>query len=205
VAIHFDGSYWALDHDLAIESPPARGGLTPTVFVIGYIAVSIVLILLFRRRGMVLILLSIGFLLFFADLARRDEAIQSRYTATQCTVLDSMARFTASQSATTRRGSSGTWTPLFALRYATPTGEMVSVGYASPSRLRIGSPKSTEAALASLPRGATAPCWYDPDDPRQVLLVRDFGGAYAFALIPLAALILGIRLLRRRAGCQPAA
>jgi hypothetical protein len=77
-----------------------------------------------------------------------------------------MARYSASQAAASSRRARQTSTPLFALRYQTTAGETVSV--AAPSA-------ETPAAL---PRGATAPCRYDPDDPRQVVLGRAPGQTY---------------------------
>ncbi|HEV7766029.1 MAG TPA: DUF3592 domain-containing protein [Thermoanaerobaculia bacterium] len=203
-AIHYDGSYRGIDHDLQITTPPSTSKAGPIVF--GYLAAAGILYLVFRRRAsplrntaIALILLSIGFLIFFIDRGRRDARVQARYAETQCTVLDSMARYAESQNAssTGSRRSSGTWTPIFALSYPTHEGETVSIGYASASRLQFGGSKPTEAALASLPRGGVAPCWYDPEDPKQIVLVRGIGGAYAFAAIPLMTLILGLTLLRR--------
>lgn len=201
-AIHYDGAYWAVDHDLQIDSPPTGSGITKAGKVVfGYLGFMAFALLLARgkpamtKTGLWLILLSTGFLLFFVDLAMRDSRMRSRFVQTQCTILDSMARYHESQSATTTgsRKRTGTWTPLFAVRY----GENVSICYASESRLQFGSPKPAEAALASLPRGETAPCWYDPDAPKRVVLTRSFGGAYGFALIPLGMLALGMGLLRK--------
>ncbi|HEU4889447.1 MAG TPA: DUF3592 domain-containing protein [Thermoanaerobaculia bacterium] len=216
-AIHYDGSYWAVDHDLEIDTPPATGGMklgairisTAGLVVFGYIGLALVLsfvikLVMLRKPGTLnaglwLIFLSIGFLLMFAHMAWRDSRMKSRFVQTNCTVVDSMARYQESQSASTTRSRNhgGTWSPLFAVRYPTPAGNVVSIGYASESRLQIGSPKPTEKALASLPRGAEAPCWYDPEEPKKVVLTRSFGGAYGFAVIPLLTLVLGIALLRR--------
>jgi len=211
-AIHYDGSYHALDHQLVIDSPPSTGGLllgsvrmtNEGLIVFGVLALGAVMYLGLRRRGrpgfntaLAVIIVSAGFLLFFVDLGRRDARAQTRFRATQCTVLDSMARYVESRSAGSRK-SVKTWSPLFALRYRTTAGETVSVGYATASALQFGSGNPTADALASLPRGATAPCWYDPDDPKQVVLIRQPGGAYWFALIPLATLVVGIVFLRTR-------
>lgn len=202
-AIHYDGSYWAVDHDLQIDTPPATGGMKlGGLVVFGYIGLTLVVLLAARgklRAGLLLIFLSTGFLLIFAHMAWRDSRMRSRFVQTDCTVVDSMARYQESQSASTTRsrGSNGTWSPLFAVRYPTPAGNVVSVGYASESRVRIGS-GPTVAALASLPRGAQAPCWYDPEEPKRVVLTKSFGGAYGFAVIPLATLVFGVVLVGRR-------
>ena len=44
--------------------------------------------------------------------------------------------------------------------------------------------------------GAQVPCWYDPADPRDVVVHRGFGGAYSLALLPLPVFWLGLVLLR---------
>lgn len=188
-AIHYDGQYHAIDHDLVIDTPP-RSSRTTELIVFGYLGAALLIFLMFRRGAVVLVLISTGFLLFFVDLARRDARIASRYAETQCTVVDSMVRFAESQTASTTAPSrrTGTWTPFFAVRYATTAGENVSVAVPPPSHLRFGKARS-----ASLARGATAPCWYDPEDPKQLVLARDAGGAYWFALIPLTTLLIGLR------------
>lgn len=184
-ALHYDGAFRALDHDLEIDPPPSTNDAT--LIVLAFLGISAVSLFLVRRGAMWMIVISGGFLLFFVDLARRDLRVSSDYAPAQCVVLDSMARYQASQAARSRKPA-GTWSPLFALRYATTNGELVSVSFASESRFQL------------LPRGATAPCWYDPEEPKKVVLTRDLGGAYAFALIPLATLALGIAMLRRNAG-----
>jgi uncharacterized repeat protein (TIGR01451 family) len=218
-AIHYDGSYWAVDHDLEIDTPPATDGMklgsglritNAGLAVFGYIGlaivVSIVIVMTTRRKsgsltaGLWLIFLSLGFLLIFAHVAWRDSRMKSRFVETRCTIVDSMARYQESQTAGTtgNRKRTGTWSPFFAVRYPTPAGETVSIGYASESQVRVGTNRTpTEAALAALPRGGSAPCWYDPEEPKRVVLTRALGGAYGFAVIPLGTLVLGVWLLRR--------
>lgn len=211
-AIHYDGAYHALDHQLVIDTPPSAGHLlfggvriTHAGIVVGcMLALGATLYLALRRRGragfntgLAVIILSTGFIVFFLDLAHRDSRAQARFQQTQCMVLDSMARYVESQSAIARK-SVETWSPLFALRYHTNRGDVVSVGYATASVLQFGRRNPTADALASLPRGATVPCWFDPDDPKQIVLIRHPGGAYWFALIPLVTLIVGIVFLRTR-------
>lgn len=202
------GEYWGLDHDLQIDSPPMQAGLTTAgKLVFGYIAFALAasaLILMSARRrtvalvsGVMGVFISIGFLLFFADIARRDHRMKSVYRETQCTIVDSLAKFTANTD-TTSRQRGGTWAPAFAVRYGIPGGETVSVSRRSDSALSFGSPKPTEAALAGLPRGGKAPCWYDPEAPQDVVLDRSVGGAYGFAVLPLL-LLAGAGFLLRAA------
>ncbi|MFP5246722.1 MAG: DUF3592 domain-containing protein, partial [Thermoanaerobaculia bacterium] len=84
-----------------------------------------------------------------------------------------------------------------ALRYATAQGETVSIASAAASALQFGSPTPAQTALENLPRGESAPCWFDPDDPKQVVLDRSPGAGYLFALIPFATLIAAVAMLKR--------
>lgn len=201
-AIHYDGNYWAVEHALEVDSPPPSGGivvgrfrvLTAGVYVFGYLAIAAVILIgtvAIRRRalaGMTLIVVSVGFLLIFAAVAKSDARMRSEFRESRCEVLDSFARYTESRSKSSKRN--GTWNPQFALRYTTPAGETVSVGAVPASALQ-------KNELPSMGRGAQAPCWYDPADPKKVVLDRNPGGAYLFAAIPLLTLALGIFLARR--------
>jgi len=120
--------------------------------------------------------------------ARSDARMRQEFRESRCEILDSFARYTARPS--TRGKRSGTWNPVIALRYTTSAGETVSVGSAPASALQ-------KNELPSLVRGQSAPCWYDPADPKKVVLDRNPGGAYLFAAIPLVTLALGIFLVRR--------
>lgn len=215
--IHYDGRYWALEHALDVDSPVSQAGMQfgrYNVTPVGMVALPflfVVLALVFlsffgvykkTAGGVMLLVISTGMLLMFGMTARNDIRMKNDYRETRCTVTDSLARFSESADSSrpgTRSRSSGTWSPLFALKYPTPQGELVSIGYASESRLQFGSPKPTQLALMQMPRGATAPCWYDPADPKRVVLDRSIGGAYGFALIPLVALALGGWLVFGRA------
>jgi hypothetical protein len=44
---------------------------------------------------------------------------------------------------------------------------------------------------------ATVPCWYDPANPTDVVVIPGFGGAYLFLLAPLALLFYGVMAIRR--------
>jgi hypothetical protein len=185
-----------------------QSGLTTAGKIIfAYIGVAVIvsmLILLSARKpslalvsGLAGIFISIGFLLIFADVARRDLRMTQQYRESQCTIVDSLARYTANADKSSRKRS-GTWSPTFAVRYPTPAGETFSIARQADSALSFGGSKRTVDALAALPRGGKAPCWYDPDEPQQVVLDRSAGGAYAFALIPLLTLGYATFLLRRR-------
>ncbi len=202
---NYGGRYENAFHDMEIESPPTKGGLTNAgVVVLAYLAFAAVAMFVIKTMtrgrfvfsGWLLIFICIGFLLFFVDLARDDARMKRTFVESRCTVLDSLARFHESPS--TKSGDrGGSFEPVFAVRYPTNAGEQVSIGYASASALQFGSPKPAQLALARLPRGGQTPCWYDPEDPTQVVLTRDIGGAYGFAVIPLIGIAYAVFLIRR--------
>lgn len=101
----------------------------------------------------------------------RDSRMRTELVETQCTVVDSMARYMEA------RQTGGVGKPIFAVRY----GDTVSIG----------------DGREPLSRGSKAKCRYDPEEPRKVVLTRAPDGGYVFGLIPLAALAFGIALLRR--------
>ncbi|HEX2832823.1 MAG TPA: hypothetical protein VHW00_07395 [Thermoanaerobaculia bacterium] len=162
----FDGAYANAFHDLQIESPPMREGITSAgIVVIGYIAFLLMAVVLIRMRvrnpmalrGWILLFIAAGFVLFFVAEARHDLRIRREFAATQCTVLDS-----------------------------SPQGVAV----------RYGDRVSATNAFATA-RGERRECWFDPGDPREVVLARDAGGKYLFAILPFLAIALAIFLIRR--------
>lgn len=183
-AIHYDGAYWAVDRDLEIDTPPTGGGITEAgQVVLGYVAVAAMIMLAVRRQSRMrrtavwLIVLSTGFLLIFGHMAWRDSRMRTEFVETQCTVVDSMARYMEA------RQTGGAGKPIFAVRY----GDMVSIGY----------------GREPLSRGAKAKCWYDPEEPTKVVLSRALDGGYVFALIPFGTLAFGIALMRRESRPSP--
>ena len=50
--------------------------------------------------------------------------------------------------------------------------------------------------------GSTHACWYDPQDPETVVLVRGPGGAYFFALLPIPVLLIGLGGLTGARRCK---
>jgi hypothetical protein len=146
--------------------------------------------------------LCLGFLLYFGWLASEDRRMKTEWKETQCTVLDSLATYSESSSSSgspssATRKRTGTWKPMFAVKYATSAGLTYSAGYRSPSMLSVGGGASaTDDALRSATTGSVRPCWYDPRDVKSVVLNREAGGAYVFALIPLLVLFLGLGMVR---------
>lgn len=50
---------------------------------------------------------------------------------------------------------------------------------------------------ARWPIGSAVPCWYDPANPTDVVVIPGFGGAYFFLLAPLALLFYGVMAIRK--------
>jgi hypothetical protein len=87
---------------------------------------------------------------------------------------------------------------LLALKYTAGDREIISTGYETGTRLSIGTGESAAAEYAQWTLGAAVPCWFNPSDPRDAIVIRGFGGAYFFALIPLPVFVFGVLGLRRR-------
>jgi Domain of unknown function DUF11 len=209
VPIRYDGSEWNLHHSLEVDTRPATGGVAVGGYrvtgcgltVLGFAALFAV-VLLFARRGahaaaMLWIMLSLGFLAIFVWIGFEDARILRGYRETRCTVLDALAQYEESTSRPTstaqRQQRTGDWKPAFAVRH----GDVVTVTGESPSTLRVGGgSKATRAALEKLTVGSVAPCFVDPADPKRVVLTREIGGAYFFALVPLIGLLIGIAILK---------
>lgn len=205
---------------LAVGSNPATGGVAIgggvraapaalTVFAL-VLLYPLLFALLPRRRdkhGIVaMLVISIGFLSIFAAMAWRDWQTLTAWQQSTCTVLDSRLRAETEQSRIPtgnpmRRREITTYQPLLALRYATGGEEIISTGYDTGSRLSIGGAARAAREYTQWQIGTAIPCWYDPTHPADVVVVRGFGGAYVFALLPLGLLVLALRSIlgaRRR-------
>ena len=146
------------------------------------------------RAGLVL-MLAVGFLLIFVDLARRDVRLLNEYREAACEVLDTTAP--AQVERTRGGGTMASFTPLVAVRFTDGGVERVGAGFDGPSRLRIGGGRDLlDEMQASFRVGANVPCWYDPHDPARIVVKRGPGGAYAFAVLPLGLLVAALAMLR---------
>lgn len=149
------------------------------------------------------IMVAIGFWMVFAAMAWRDFRVLSSWSETQATIVGRRV-ISESVSSSQRRssgsgtssGSSEVYSPEFALRYTVAGKPMYSTGYDTGSSLRFGGRARREREMKEWTVGAQVPCWYDPEDPRDVVVRRGFGGAYLFALLPLPVFWLGVVLLR---------
>jgi hypothetical protein len=132
--------------------------------------------------GVIAILVALGFWTLFGSMAWRDWRSLA-WPEAACTVLD-------------RRPSD----KLLALRYQAGGVETISTGFDTGSRLQVGGGAYARQELERWAVGATVPCWFDSADPKDVVVVPGFGGAYLFALLPLPVFLFGVWLLRSRGG-----
>lgn len=157
-----------------------------------------------RSHGIVFpIVLAVAFWTMFAALAWRDWSTLSSWREASCTVHDTrMREATASSSIapgrSPPRSPNRQLKPLLALGYTAGDAAVISTGYETGSRVMIGRGRALVEEYAGWSIGSTVPCWFDPRNPRDVVVIRGFGGAYFFALIPVPVFALGVLGLRRR-------
>lgn len=134
-----------------------------------------------------------GFLLLFGALARHDLRLLREYREAACVVTDTGQHTRASGKG---RHATTFAEPFVALRFEVGGRLAHGTGFDSGSHLRRGA-NWPPRELQSFEPGAEVPCWYDPEDPAQAIVVRGPGGAYLFALLPLGLLALVARPLGR--------
>jgi hypothetical protein len=134
----------------------------------------------------VAVCVSAGFLLFFVSLARTDLRSYTDYREASCQVFDSTIRTIQSSG----RNKSTTYAPEFAVRYSVLGMETYSTAAPPAGAVSIGRIGRSQRQLERFAVGTVQPCWYDPADAKMVLLTRGPGGAYLFALLPLAGLLV---------------
>ena len=74
--------------------------------------------------------------------------------------------------------------------------ETYSSGYDTGSRIGVGGQGGRTEELSRWAVGGTTPCWYDPADPLDVVVLNGFGGAYLFALLPIPVFLIGAARIR---------
>lgn len=131
-----------------------------------------------------------GFLVYFASLAYEDWRAYSDYRETRCTVIGS--EMDSFESRTRSGDQEPSYKPVFAMRYLVGDVETFSTGYTTASALNFNSRGGAGSVFERFATGTTHVCWYDPDDPKTVVLVRGPGGAYVFALLPIPVLLIGL-------------
>ena len=192
----------------------AFGGVRFSPIAIGLVltmALYPVLWLLFGRRAghgpVLLIVIAVGFGMIFVEMARRDRQSLTTWREASCLIRDSFLEPSQSTStgtdATGRRRTTTTTTyqTLLLLEYDADGKPMISTGFDTGSRLSIGGLGGAVTEYARWPPGQRVPCWFDPAHPLDVVVVRGFGGAYLFAVLPALVFWLGVRGLmpKRRA------
>ncbi len=157
------------------------------------------------RAGVFALMIALGFWLIFAAMAWRDYRVLYVWPETTGTIVGRRVQMQSVSSSQSRPAGTGGTAPSsdiakpeFALRYLVNGQMMLSTGYDTGSSLRVGGGKVQLAKeFQEWAVGKTVPCWYNPDDPADVVLKRGFGGAYLFALLPLFPFWIGCTLLRR--------
>jgi Protein of unknown function (DUF3592) len=131
----------------------------------------------------------LGFGSLFAIRAWRDVRVFTVWKPTTCTIL-------ATQLGSTRgSGKSGpSYRPEISFRYRVGGKTFTCTGWDSwalAGDYGGGSAKFYERVLDRYEVGRTSPCWYDPADPSQAVLVRRVRPLYLLAVLPLAFTVLG--------------
>jgi hypothetical protein len=153
------------------------------------------------------IVISAGFWLMFASMARRDYRALNGWARTTCEILggriDAETTLTTGSTRTRSSSSNTSYEPLLALRYDVDGREVMSTGYDTGSSLRVGGLGRREEELRQWTIGTRVPCWYDPLDPADVVVRRGYGGAYLFALFPVPVFVFGCALAWRLVRPRP--
>jgi hypothetical protein len=153
-----------------------------------------------NHGGVAAIVISSGFLVMFAALAWRDARTLTSWREAQCAIVDIRMRVEteASRLRTTqpRRAENRTYKPLLALEYPADGRNVISTGYETGTRVSIGRGESLLREYAQWKVGDRVPCWFNPDDVKDVVVIRGFGGAYFFAILPLALFAAGVYMLK---------
>lgn len=148
----------------------------------------------------IMLMLPMAFWAFFAVMAWRDYRSLTSWPRTECTVMGRrIVAETVSSSGTGRTQSRNNtvYSPELALRYTAQGDTVISTGYDTGSSLRIGGRAKREQETLAWTVGTAMPCWYDPEDVKDVVVHNGFGGAYLFALFPLPLFWFGCASLAR--------
>jgi hypothetical protein len=144
------------------------------------------------------VMVSLGFWAIFGAMAWRDYRSITVWPETTCTILGGRLSAQSTTRTGTRPGTDTTnYVPVLGLRYQVGRREVFSSGYDTGSRIGIGGRGGRTEELAGWTVGAGVRCWYNPDDPLDVVVVRGFGGAYLFALFPIPVFLIGLYGLGR--------
>jgi hypothetical protein len=147
--------------------------------------------------GVAAVMIALGFWTIFGVMAWRDYQSVTLWPQTSCTILGGrLSAQSTTRRATRPQEDTTNYVPVLGLRYEVNGREMFSSGYDTGSGLGIGGQGGRTKELAEWTVGSTVPCWYNPNDPLDVVVLNGFGGAYLFALLPLPVFLLGASGLR---------
>ncbi|WP_186511106.1 DUF3592 domain-containing protein [Caenimonas sedimenti] len=147
----------------------------------------------FEQGLPLVVVFCLGFLAYFGSMAWDDARTLQAWQTARCDVLDANVRHESaggsSRAAPRNPATEKVHKPVFSLRYDVNGRSMQSIGFSTESRLSYTAGEVAEV-LDDFQRAGSVPCWYDPEVPGRVMVLRGFGGAYFFALIPLGVLAL---------------
>jgi hypothetical protein len=141
------------------------------------------------------VVIAVGFLMFFVAIGYEDWRAYADYRETRCTVFGSEIDSFEHRGSRTDGGNES-FKPVFALRYPVDGVETYSTGYTTASAFNANTRADAGSVFERFAIGTDHPCWYDPQEPKTVVLARGPGGAYVFALMPIPVLLVGLGMLR---------
>jgi hypothetical protein len=148
------------------------------------------------------VMVAVGFWIVFGAMAWRDYRSLTSWPQTTCTILggrlSAQGTTRASRTSGTAQGRTDetSYVPVLGLKYVADGQETYSSGYDTGSRIGIGGQGGRTDELSRWVVGGTTPCWYNPADPRDVVVLNGFGAAYLFALLPIPVFLLGAVRIR---------
>ena len=156
------------------------------------------------HAGVMALMISLGFWMIFAAMGWYDYEVLFHWKETtgeivgrRVTLQSVNSNHRLSSGATSQSRHSDVAKPEFAVRDIVDGHEVLSSGYDTGSSLRVGGGKAQlEKEFQEWTVGSRVVCWYDPNEPKSMVVKRGFGGAYLFALLPLFPFWMGWRILR---------
>ena len=198
LAVLAGGALLWLVVSLRAGRPAARGAGGSTNGTIG----GVFAVARWPGAAVAAVTIAIGFWAVFGAMAWRDYQSLRSWPQTTCTILG--GRLSAQGTTRTSRTSGNAqqrtdetnYVPVLGLKYDANGKETYSSGYDTGSRIGIGGQGGRTEELSRWVVGGTTPCWYNPADPLDVVVLNGFGGAYLFALFPIPVFLIGAARIR---------
>ena len=147
------------------------------------------------------IMIPIAFFLVFGGMAWKDWLTFTAWQETQGVIVGRRELVQLVPDETKNDGQaaseSSSATPQYALRYQVQGKEIISSGYDTGTSLRIGGRVMNGQEMRDWTVGTTIRCWYNPADPKEVIVRRGFCGSNFFGLLPIPLLLFGLSRLRQ--------